>query len=159
MDVLRYAAFTDDPAGGNPAGVVLDASGMSDEEMLAVAADVGYSETAFLSGGPSEFDVRYFSPVAEVAFCGHATIAATVALGRSGGVVFHTRGGDVPVKADGGRATLTSLEPAVAELGDGDLAELLAALRWPAHDLDAALPPRVAFAGVYHPVIAVLTRE
>ncbi|WP_035781171.1 PhzF family phenazine biosynthesis protein, partial [Arthrobacter sp. H14] len=46
-DVLRYAAFTLDPSGGNPAGVVLDAGGMDDEVMQQVAADVGYSETAF----------------------------------------------------------------------------------------------------------------
>ena len=42
MEVLRYAAFTDDPAGGNPAGVVLDAAGLDDATMLATAAEVGY---------------------------------------------------------------------------------------------------------------------
>ena len=47
-EVLRYAAFPTGDAGGNPAGVVLDARGMTDEEMLAVAAEVGFSETAFL---------------------------------------------------------------------------------------------------------------
>jgi PhzF family phenazine biosynthesis protein len=74
-EVLRYAAFSDTPAGGNPAGVVLDARGLSDAEMLKVAADVGYSETAFLDGE----DIRYFSPLAEVPFCGHATVATGVA--------------------------------------------------------------------------------
>ena len=49
-EVLRYAAFTDTPAGGNPAGIVLDAGGLSDAEMLRIAADVGYSETAFVDG-------------------------------------------------------------------------------------------------------------
>ncbi|HEX8864792.1 MAG TPA: PhzF family phenazine biosynthesis isomerase, partial [Lentzea sp.] len=80
--VLRYSAFTKDPEGGNPAGVVLDASGLSDDEMLVIAAKVGYSETAFVlpSGKGREFDVRYFSPKAEVPFCGHATIATAVAL-------------------------------------------------------------------------------
>src|SRR5688500_15449053 len=106
-DVLRYAAFTDDPSGGNPAGVVLDAGALGDAEMLAVAADVGYSETAFLvrrdgGGGEAggEYDVRYFSPLAEVPFCGHATIASAVALAERGGagdVLFHTRSGPVPV--------------------------------------------------------------
>ena len=46
--VLRYSAFTTDPSGGNPAGVVLDARGLSDDAMQRIAADVGYSETAFL---------------------------------------------------------------------------------------------------------------
>src|SRR4051812_31708469 len=115
MDVLRYAAFTDDPAGGNPAGVVLDAAGMSEDDMLAVAADVGFSETAFvkpLSAGV--YDLRYFSPLAEVAFCGHATIAAAVALERSGELLFHTRSGPVPVRANERTATLTSVDPRIA---------------------------------------------
>src|SRR4051794_38885263 len=46
-DVLRYAAFTDEGRGGNPAGVVLDAAGLTAEEMLGIAREVGYSETAF----------------------------------------------------------------------------------------------------------------
>src|SRR4051812_48629608 len=48
-EILRYAAFTDDPAGGNPAGVVLDASGLDETTMRAIAAEVGYSETAFVT--------------------------------------------------------------------------------------------------------------
>jgi PhzF family phenazine biosynthesis protein len=48
VEILRYTAFSSDPAGGNPAGVVLDARGMDDASMLAAAAEVGYSETAFL---------------------------------------------------------------------------------------------------------------
>lgn len=48
-DVLRYTAFSSDPAGGNPAGVVLDASGLDEQRMLALAAEVGYSETAFVT--------------------------------------------------------------------------------------------------------------
>ena len=47
--VLRYSAFTDTPDGGNPAGVVLDARDMADARMLALAAEIGYSETAFIT--------------------------------------------------------------------------------------------------------------
>jgi hypothetical protein len=47
-EILRYTVFPAGDRGGNPAGVVLDAHGMTDEEMLAAAADVGFSETAFL---------------------------------------------------------------------------------------------------------------
>src|SRR4051794_31469190 len=118
MDVLRYAAFTDDPSGGNPAGVVLDAAGASDEEMLAVAAEVGYSETAFVtrSNGGSGYQLRYFSPTSEVAFCGHATIATAVALPRTGPLTFHTASGLVKVEANEGSATLTSVEPRVTQI-------------------------------------------
>src|SRR5689334_16717573 len=71
VEVLRYAAFPDGAAGGNPAGVVLNAAALDDAARLAVAAAVGYSETAFLEPGrrDGEFRVRYFSPLAEVAFC------------------------------------------------------------------------------------------
>ena len=45
-EILRYAAFTSDPAGGNPAGLVLDARGLDDAAMLRIAGEVGYAETA-----------------------------------------------------------------------------------------------------------------
>jgi len=161
MDVLRYAAFTDDPSGGNPAGVVLDAAGAGDEEMLAVAAAVGYSETAFVtrSNGDRDYDLRYFSPTAEVAFCGHATIATAVALPQTGTLAFHTRSGLVTVEANEGSATLTSVEPRVLEIDWENLDRLLSVLGWSTEDLDPSLPPRVAYAGVSHPVIAALTRD
>jgi PhzF family phenazine biosynthesis protein len=169
VEVLRYAAFTDDPDAGNPAGVVLDAAGASEREMLAVAAEVGYSETAFVTGrngGGGEYELRYFSPVSEVAFCGHATIATAVALAErdgAGPLMFHTGEGRVPVEtraADGAlTATLTSVPPYVEEAPAELLEAALAALRWPADELDPALPPRIAYAGVRHLVLAVASRE
>jgi PhzF family phenazine biosynthesis protein len=161
MEVLRYASFTNDPAAGNPAGVVLDAAGASDEEMLALAAEVGYSETAFVtrSNGGGDYDLRYFSPAAEVAFCGHATVATAVALPQTGTLAFHTASGLVTVEANERSATLTSVEPRISELPSDDLERILTALRWSRHELDDALPPRVAYAGVLHPVIAATSRE
>ncbi|MEU8071117.1 PhzF family phenazine biosynthesis isomerase [Micromonospora sp. NPDC049151] len=168
MDILRYAAFTADPAGGNPAGVVLDATGAGDAQMRRVAAQVGYSETAFLvPARDRRFTVRYFSPKAEVPFCGHATIASAVAYAeRHGPGVLHldTRAGLVEVatsvRPDGTTtATLTSVAPRTVPLGAEDLAALLAALRWSPDDLDATLPPRVAYAGAWHPIVAAATRQ
>ena len=142
---------------------MLDAAGMTDERMLSIAAELGYSESAFVEGD----DIRYFSPLAEVPFCGHATVATAVALAERDGPgerVFNTRSGPVPVttRRDGqGRvtATLTSVAPRVDPLEPADLDELLASLRWRRADLDPALEPRVAFAGVFHPVLAARTRE
>jgi PhzF family phenazine biosynthesis protein len=159
--VQRYAAFTADPAGGNPAGVVLDAGPLSDAEMLAVAAEVGYSETAFVTGnrGDGGYRVRYFSPLAEVPFCGHATVATAVALGP-GRHRFTTNAGEVPVTVDdAGRATLVSVPTRSAGLPALDRAALLAALRWDDADLDPQLPVRVAYAGAFHPVVAARTRQ
>lgn len=167
-EVLRYTAFSADPEGGNPAGVVLDASGLDDTAMLAVAADLGYSESAFLTApdGHGGYTVRYFSPKAEVPFCGHATVAAALALAERDGpgdLVFSTPAGTVPVSVvrEGGelRATLTSVEPHTEDAAPEDVAEALAALDWPATGLDPALPPRIAYAGARHLVLAAATRE
>jgi PhzF family phenazine biosynthesis protein len=165
--ILRYAAFTDSPAGGNPAGVVLDAGGLSDERMLAIAAELGYSETAFVlpRGAGTDYDVRYFSPLAEVPFCGHATIATGVALAERDGpgtLVFHTQAGTVPVATTGASgavtAALTSVAPHVEEAPAELLDAALAALRWAPEELDAELPPRVAYAGARHLILAAATR-
>ncbi|MGW0781484.1 PhzF family phenazine biosynthesis protein [Streptomyces sp. NPDC002913] len=167
-EVLRYTAFSADPAGGNPAGVVLDASGLDDAAMLAVAAELGYSESAFLTApdGRGGYTVRYFSPKAEVPFCGHATIATAVALAERDGpgdLLFTTAAGPVPVtvtlEGDELRATLTSVEPHSEDIAASDLAEALAALDWPAADLDPAVPPRIAYAGARHLVLAAASRE
>ncbi|MGW2627767.1 PhzF family phenazine biosynthesis protein [Streptomyces chattanoogensis] len=173
-EVLRYTAFSDDPKGGNPAGVVLDATGLDDAARLAIAAGLGYSETAFLTAPPEDlggepgraFTVRFFSPLAEVAFCGHATVATAVALAERigpGDLLFATQAGPVPVtvrEVDGTlQATLTSVAPHVSDVAEADLTEALAALDWPAADLDPALPPRIAFAGNNHLVLAAATRD
>jgi PhzF family phenazine biosynthesis protein len=167
MEVLRYTAFSTDPAGGNPAGVVLDAAGADESTMAAIAVEVGYSETAFLSArDDGDFDIRYFSPRMEVAFCGHATIATAVAYAERHGpgpLRLHTGAGAVAVTTGRNRqgdlsATLTSAPPRSAPLAEVDLRELLTTLRWSADDLDPALPPAVAYAGVWHPVIAAASR-
>ena len=108
----RYAAFSDDPAGGNPAGVVLDAAGLSPAQMQLIARRVGYSETAFVTGplAAAEIAVRYFAPEGEVDFCGHATIATAVAIGERIGVgtyTLATRVGpvDIAVRAQGDRTS------------------------------------------------------
>ncbi|MFG3198110.1 PhzF family phenazine biosynthesis isomerase [Streptomyces sp. NPDC048208] len=168
-EVLRYAAFTPDPAGGNPAGVVLDATGLDERRMLELAAEVGYSETAFLTERDEarrRFTVRYFSPLAEVAFCGHATVATAVALAErigTGELLFDTPAGEIRVDTVAGqdgtvRATLTSVPTRSRPAGADELDAALAALRWDAADLDPALPPHVSFAGNDHLILAAASR-
>ena len=178
--LLRLAAFTTDPNGGNPAGVWVGAALPTETEMQRIAAEVGYSETAFLapdgSGGMGRFRVRYYSPLAEVQFCGHATIAAGVALaelglaapsdadGGAGEIVMETNGGPVEVgvarDADGLiRATLTSVAPWVREPDPALLSSALELLGWRSDELDPDLPPAVGFAGVQHLIVAARDRE
>ncbi len=166
MEILEYAAFATEPGGGNPAGVLLDAAGLTENEMQSAAAELGYSETAFLhQTGPRAAGVRYFSPRCEVPFCGHATIAASVAFAQrhgAGRLTLDTRAGPVEVVIDSRdglfEATLTTVEPRTVDLDDEGLDLILAALRWTREVLDPGLPPRVAYAGAWHPVIGIRTR-
>lgn len=173
-EILEYAAFTTDPAGGNPAGVVLDASLLTDQEMLTIAAQLGHSESAFVTGPydadaapPGRgFKIRYFSPLAEVPFCGHATVATAAALAEEigpGDLLLATAAGEVPVTVLDDhsvlRATMTSVTPYVEDVEPDDVEACLDLLGWGSDELDRDLPPRIAFAGARHLVLAAGTRE
>src|SRR5262245_29991200 len=72
-------SFTTSPFGGNPAGVVLEAEGLSQEAMQAIAREVNASETAFLLDtrrDDADLRIRWFSPSTEIPLCGHGTVAA-----------------------------------------------------------------------------------
>ena len=106
MNYFIVNAFTDKPFGGNPAGVVLLESDAfpKEELMLKIAAELHYSETAFVRhDGENEFTIRYFTPKAEVELCGHATIASFFLLHKkrlvSGQCLCHTKAGDITVEA------------------------------------------------------------
>lgn len=167
--VLRLTAFSDDPEGGNPAGVVLDSAGMTDSEMQAVAAEVGYSETAFLTphtDREDSYQIRYFTPEAEVAFCGHATIASGIALGRQHGDGIYelsTNAGpvevDVTVAGSAVVATLTSPPATLQPLNPDLVYDILDALDWDEEDLDSRFTPAVGFVGNAHPILVVDSRE
>ncbi|MEO5885502.1 MAG: PhzF family phenazine biosynthesis isomerase [Candidatus Limnocylindrales bacterium] len=165
--LMRLAAFTIDPAGGNPAGVWIGAALPPADEMQEIARQVGYSETAFLAPDgtdrPGAFRVRYFSPLAEVPFCGHATIASGVALaerGQQGELLLTTNDGIVAVSVtpgpDGPVATLTSVPTWVRAVPTALLATALELLDWRPDALDPGLPPALAYAGAKHLILAVL---
>jgi PhzF family phenazine biosynthesis protein len=168
-EILRYAAFTIDGSGGNPAGVVLDAADLDEEQMQRIAAEVNYSETAFLVGRPAEpnvYDVRYFAPRQEVPFCGHASIAAAVALAErepAEVLIFHTPAGLISIntaKTERGLvAELTSVSPRVATPPDGLVPAALEALHWAEDDLDPDYPALLANAGAEHLILVTRTHE
>lgn len=169
-EVLRYTAFSSDPQGGNPAGIVLDARGIEASQMLTLAAEIGYSESAFLFPrldlGDAVYDIRYFAPEVEVGFCGHATIAAGVALGHEHGpssYQLNTKAGPITLKVDeqGGEfiAVLTSPPAAKKSIDSNALAQLLELLDWSKSDLDERFEPAIGFAGMNHPVLVAGSRE
>lgn len=87
FDVHIVNAFTDDDAGGNPAGVVLEAGWMTHAQKLDAARQVGLSETAFVSASNvATIKLEFFTPTKQIAHCGHATIATFSLLRELGGV-------------------------------------------------------------------------
>ncbi|HLB01132.1 MAG TPA: PhzF family phenazine biosynthesis protein [Bacteroidota bacterium] len=83
ITIRQVDAFTTTPHTGNPAGVVLDAGGLSESQMQTIAREMNLSETAFIlppTRSGAEVRIRWFTPTVEVPLCGHATIAGFHAL-------------------------------------------------------------------------------
>ena len=99
LTITQVDAFTSKPFAGNPAGVCLLPSPRDDAWMQNVAAEMNLAETAFLLHRPDGYGLRWFTPVAEVDLCGHATLASAHVLWERGALAhdetarFHTRSG------------------------------------------------------------------
>jgi predicted PhzF superfamily epimerase YddE/YHI9 len=99
LPLFHVDAFTDRPLSGNPAAVCILAAWREDQWLQAVAREMNLSETAFLVKQPDHFDLRWFTPTAEVDLCGHATLASAHVLWQRGLVTsgeeiwFSTRSG------------------------------------------------------------------
>ena len=166
MNILKLAAFSHNGKGGNPAGVAFYDQMPSDDEMLKVAKEVGYSETAFLVKQGNDWRVRYFAPAMEVQFCGHATIALGAVLGErcgEGEYKLISNQSEISVRAEkserGMLATLQSpgtfSEDAPKEYVD----KVLIGFNLTYEDLDPAFPIRFAFGGVKHLILFVKSRK
>ena len=166
-NLRRIAAFSSGHEGGNPAGVLITDHAPNDSEMQAIAAEVGYSETAFASPDGEHWRVRYFSPEGEVDFCGHATIALGRALSDLKGPArydLRINAGDISVAShtDDSGKTLIELQSPPTRSGPAEgavLAEALALFDLSEEDLDPALPPAIANAGNDHLVLALRQRD
>src|SRR3989344_2115961 len=87
MEIKVYTlnSFAKEQNGGNPAGVVLNADGLTEVQMKSIAGQVGFSETAFIQKSQkANFKVRFFTPTDEVDLCGHATIASYYLMWKQG---------------------------------------------------------------------------
>ena len=171
-EVLSINAFTAGRTGGNPAGVVLDAGrDLTATDMLAIASQAGHSETVFVTDGPvvdacREYTVRYFSPEAEVPFCGHATIAIGAALAQRlgpGDFTVRTAAGPVALRAAPGSAglwttTLSSPAPRFRPVSAQVLAAALSAFGWDTEVLQERIPPAEIYAGAWHLLLPVADR-
>ncbi len=102
-------AFTDRTFSGNPAAVVLPDAALSDELMQSIAAENNLSETAFAVPEADGYRLRWFTPTVEVDLCGHATLATSFVLARSGHAGpfrYHTRSGVLTASVSGAEIEL-----------------------------------------------------
>ena len=167
MNVLKLAAFSHNGRGGNPAGVAFCDEMPSDEEMLSVAKEVGYSETAFLVKQRNGWRVRYFAPEIEVPFCGHATIALGAALGErfgEGEYKLTLNDSQISVRAERSRegkfaATLFSPGTTSVEAPRDFVDKVLAGFHLTQEELNPAFPIRFASAGAKHLILVLKERK
>jgi len=128
---FQVDAFADRPLTGNPAAVMPLEQWLDDATMQAIAAENNLSETAFTvprESGDADFDLRWFTPAAEVELCGHATIAAGHVLMTGQSVRFATKSGVLIVSR---RDTMLELDMRAANLSEVDEPELCRALGLP----------------------------
>jgi PhzF family phenazine biosynthesis protein len=167
MEVLRIAAFSDNNQGGNPAGVAICPEMPGEEEMLAIAKQVGYSETAFLTQVEGGWRVRYFAPEMEVPFCGHATIASGAVLGEKFGEGVYKlfiNQGEITVSASKSEtgafmAALQSPRTWSGAAPNDYVEKILTEFNLTAADLDENFPVRFAFAGAKHLIVVLKERQ
>ncbi len=171
IQIHQVDAFTHQRFTGNPAGVVLNADGLEDGEMLAIARELNNADTAFiLSPDADDHDVRarFFTPRTEVGFVGHATVAAHYVLSRGGAAQGRrrqkSRAGIVVVEIRGAglerRIAVRQSCPLLGrELNERERLAVLDSLALASDDLDLRLPLRIVGTGSTRLMVAVRGQE
>lgn len=170
--LYQVDSFTKDRLHGNPAGVVPNADGLTEDQMQRIARELNNSESAFIFSSDSpEYDVevRFFTPVTEVPLCGHATIAAHYVRAlegakTSGRAVQKTKAGILPVDVleDKGdySIVMTQGTPKVEPPLSSEVVERIAkALGIKVEDLREDCPVAIASAGNAKIMVGIKSRE
>ena len=166
--LYRYDAFTTEPGRGNPAGVVLETEGLTEEQMQAIAKRAAYSETAFVfPSDKADLRLRYFTPGAEVPLCGHATVGSLYALCEKGliaegGLTIETGAGILPISVvrKDGRVRIGMTQAAYQEKPfRGDRAALAQAIGLEEADLDERYPIVYGYTGLWTVALPVRDLE
>lgn len=170
MKFLIVDAFTETLFGGNPAGVVILDEGMdfpSDETMVKTAAELRYSETAFIKQlNEKEFKIRYFTPAAEVDLCGHATIGSFAALLHLGIIqngntyINHTLAGDLEIAVNDGFVMMDMAAPVkIGAIEAPEKIDQLYKIMGVEYDPTMGLIPEMISTGLPDIMMPVKTRE
>ncbi|AJH64402.1 Phenazine biosynthesis protein PhzF [Bacillus cereus 95/8201] len=151
INVFHYDAFTNKPNMGNPAGIVLDADGLTEEEMQRIAEKVGFNETSFvLSSEVADIRMRYFTPGYEMDLCGHGTVGTIYALRERGlleekaSLTIETKAGILPIQigVNENGETFIKMRQTAPQFKDfaGSKEELAHSIGLEVNDLDVSLP-------------------
>ncbi|MGH8145310.1 MAG: PhzF family phenazine biosynthesis protein [Rhodanobacteraceae bacterium] len=166
MNVLKIAAFSDGDTGGNPAGVVLADALPQPDAMQRIAAEVGFSETAFAAPAGDGWRVRYFSPESEVPFCGHATIALGAALALKDGdgifaLTLNQASITVEARISDGVVTAALQSPPTRSIPAPTqlVSDTLDLFGYTPGDLDGRIPPALVHGGADHLALGLKSRE
>lgn len=155
VHVFQVDAFTTQRFTGNPAGVVLQAEVLTDDEMRAIARELNNADTAFVlrsDGDDHDLRVRFFTPRTEAGFVGHATVAAHYVLSRRAGAARRLRQKqksgivEVEVRGDGPERRIAIRQqtpPLGRELNERERLAVLDALALSSGDLDQRCPMRI----------------
>lgn len=171
MKLMIVDAFTHTIFGGNPAGVLIlrDSEDFpAEESMRKTAAELRYSETAFVKQlNDKEFHIRYFTPAGEVDLCGHATIASFVALLYLGKIednsiyLNHTKAGVLNIELRDGSVMMDMATPVeIATIDDiPALTELYEVMGTSYDPASIKLLPKLVSTGLPDIMMPVATRE
>lgn len=151
INVFHYDAFTNKPNKGNPAGIVLEADGLTEEEMQIIAEKVGYNETTFvLSSEVGDIRMRYFTPGFEMDLCGHGTVGTIYALREKGlleeksNLTIETKAGILPIQIGVNKngEPFIKMRQAAPQFKEftGSKEELAHSIGLEVNDLDVSLP-------------------
>lgn len=163
MEAVIVDAFISQSGGGNGAGVMFVDSFPSDEEMTAIAARVGMSETAFIKRFGSGYRIRYFTPLSEVALCGHATVASFAYMSaqkiiKDGVHLISTKAGMLSVSVNEGLVMLDMARPdEKRELTDAETDELCDIMGVSSEHV--LLTPALVSTGLYDIILGLDSRE
>ncbi len=171
IQIHQVDAFTRERFTGNPAGVVLQADGLTDAQMLAIARELNNADTAFIfspDGDDHDVRARFFTPRTEAGFVGHATVAAHHVLSGKPNAPVRLRqkskAGIVDIEIRGtGEARRIAVRqnppPLGRELNDRERLAVLDALALATDDLNPRCPLRIAGASSTRLLIGVRSSE
>lgn len=170
--IYQVDSFTKERFHGNPAGVVPNADGLTEEQMQKIARELNNSETAFIfdSASPEyDIEVRFFTPTTEVPICGHATIAAHYVYAKDnhstgGRVIQKTKAGILPVdvvwKNNDYSIVMTQGTPEVSDPFDDNIRKQIAdALGISENDICKEYPVAISSTGHSKVMVPIYSNE